>query len=185
MSQYIYFYYMWTLVIRKPTKEVSMKTVIIISLLILGGMGQAQASGCLGGDWALIEDVSLPAVEILTNYYGEPEVKINVSSSSNSAHLEYSRVGTKDKRLTFRTGQFSLKKLDLVAFLGKLQSQRPYFKAQVRRKVEENLHYDDCYDIPEGTVSTLISYEFKVNMPDYGDIELGAYESSYFPVLKD
>ena len=135
-----------------------MKFLIGLSFVLLSQ--QATASGCSGGDWQVTDQRNLPDSQILANFYGQAEMKVDVAYQAG--YVDYSNVGTKDLRLTFQSGAFDLRKVDLVELLRALKAKYPEFSAHTTQTISTNGAYDDCEDIPEGAKKIVTEYSFVV-----------------------
>ncbi len=141
-----------------------MKQTLFLSLfLLIATNHSASASGCSGADWITIEKEALPSVKILTDYRGTPEV-IFSAFDRDSAHIEYLNLGTRDERITFYSGEFSLKDIDVLDLIIQLRNHRPYYIAQMTREVTTNDRDDDCEELPAGTKIEYITHSFEIQL---------------------
>lgn len=147
-----------------------MKVFFLVLFLI---SFRSHATGCLGGHWYTISNDVLAPTEILTTHYGEARFEV-ITWSKSSASVRMYNVGTKSQKLEFRSGLFSTDKIDLQELLLSLKDLKPSFLAATTRKIETNEYYDDCEDIPEGTIRTTHTYKVVVRMKNGQAQELRA-----------
>lgn len=149
-----------------------MKALILGALLSMGL--QAQATGCLGGDWVKVSEENLGPTELSTNSYGEPWSEVKVTGQS--AYITLKHIGNPPNKLTFYSGTFSLTKIDLVAVLRKIGELKPTVVVATKKTVEVNNYYDDCSDIPENTQMATLRYTFLV---DGGKGEMVSFDADH------
>jgi hypothetical protein len=147
-------------------------------LLLLFFSGATHASGCLGGDWTIVERKALPDEELCKScQFPEPEMKVKVSDQW--AHVTYS-IGYQSNRLLF-TSQGPLDIGNLVDVLKALNAMPDHFTVQRKQTVEFNPSYDDCFDIPENTRRTTTQFSFTLRLPNGATQSFDASDETYDP----
>lgn len=152
---------------------------LLIGMVTMALMTQAQASGCIGGDWQVVSSKRLGKVKISTDYYGGSDVSVYLEG--NYAYVNFKNVGTVDRKFDFSSGGFDISKAPVETVIRTLQNLPATLPVDAHETIENTTYYDDCIDAPAGSQRKTITYSFTLKLPQGNKLLMSESEISIHP----